>query len=117
MAEQLGVTRQALWKLRKRDEAFSKAWDDAAEIGDSIKVSVLEKEADFRGQIGWLEPKFYEGRICGFVQKYSDSLLQLRLKALAPEKYGDKTKVDATVNAARTIKLEFVKADEPNPDT
>ena len=117
MADQIGVTRQALWKLRKNDEEFAKAWDEAAEIGDRIKVSVLEKEADFRGQVGWIEPKYFEGRICGYIPKFSDSLLTLRLKALAPERYGDKTKVDATLNGASGIVLEFVSPHATNSDT
>ena len=94
VADQIGVTRQALFKLRRRNEAFRKAWDEAAVIGEGIQASLCEEEMDFRGRIGWLEPKFFEGRICGFVKKYSDPLLLARLKAIAPERYGDKTKVE-----------------------
>lgn len=111
VADQIGVTRQAIFKLRKTNEAFGAAWDEAAEIGEGIQASVCEQEMDFRGRIGWIEPKFFEGRICGFVKKYSDALLIARMKALAPDKYGDKTKIDATINEASSIKLEFVKAD------
>lgn len=96
VADRIGVTRQAIFKLKKKDEAFRKAWDEAAEIGEGIQASLCEQEMDFRGRMGWLEPKFFEGNVCGFVKKYSDALLIARIKALAPEKYGDRTKVDHT---------------------
>ena len=86
-------------------------------IGDMIQLSECEKEADFRGRLGWLEPKFYEGRVCGFIRKYSDGLLLARMKALAPEKYGDKAKVDATLNNPQGLVLEFVSADATDTDT
>ena len=105
VADQIGVTRQALFELRRRDEEFRKAWDEAAEIGDGIQASLCEEEMDFRGRIGWLEPKFFEGRICGFIKKYSDALLVARMKALDPARYGDKTKVDVngTVGVAGAV--------------
>ena len=56
-------------------------------------VTVLEKEADRRGIKGVKEPVFYEGDICGYKKKYSEGLLQFRLKALAPEKYRERTDV------------------------
>ena len=117
IADRIGVTRQALHKLRKSDPEFSDAWDEAAEIGEEIQLSLCEQEADFRGRIGWLEPRFFEGRVCGFIKKYSDALLMAKLKALAPEKYGDKTKVEATVNNELGIRLEFVSARAKNRDT
>lgn len=117
VADAIGVARQTLYALRKADAEFAKEWDEAADIGDLIQLSECEKEADFRGRLGWLEPKFYEGRVCGFIRKYSDGLLLARMKALAPEKYGDKTKVDATLNNPQGIVLEFVSADATNTDT
>ena len=116
IADAIGVTRQALYKAKLIDEDFGKQWAEAAEIGQQIQLSECEKEADFRGRIGYLEPKFFEGRICGHVQKYSDSLLQMRLRALAPEKYGDRTKVDATVktepNAEHMANLDHLSIED-----
>jgi DNA-binding XRE family transcriptional regulator len=117
VADAIGVARQTLYALRKTDPEFAREWDEAADIGDLIQLSECEKEADFRGRLGWLEPKFYEGRVCGFVRKYSDGLLLARLKALAPEKYGDKAKVDAILNSPQGIALEFVSADAADTDT
>ena len=117
VADAIGVTRQTLYYHRRTDPDFAREWDEAADIGDLIQLSECEKEADFRGRLGWLEPKFYEGRVCGFVRKYSDGLLLARLKALAPQKYGDKTKVEATLNKPEGIVLEFVSAHATVQDT
>lgn len=117
IADALGVTRQALYKARRDHKAFREAWDAAKEIGDQIQLSACEKEADFRARIGWLEPKFFEGRICGFVPKFSDSLLQLRLKALAPERYADRSKVDhsgAIKGSPDSIVIQFVSPNDPD---
>ena len=35
------------------------------------------------------EPRFYEGEVCGYVRKYSDTLLIFLLKARRPAKYQD----------------------------
>jgi len=117
VADAIGVARQTLYALRRADPDFAREWDEAADIGDMIQLNECEKEADFRGRLGWLEPKFYEGRVCGFIRKYSDGLLLARLKALAPEKYGDKAKVDATLNNPQGLVLEFVSADAADTDT
>ena len=94
VAEIIGVSRQTLYREKGKNEAFAKAWKEAEAIGHKIQADVTEQEMDFRGRIGWVEPKFFEGRICGFVRKYSDALLVARIKALDPARYGDKTKVD-----------------------
>jgi DNA-binding XRE family transcriptional regulator len=117
VADAIGVARQTLYALRKTDPAFAREWDEAADIGDLVQLSECEKEVDFRGRLGWLEPKFYEGRVCGFIRKYSDGLLLARLKALAPEKYGDKAKVDATLNNPQGLVLEFVSANATDQGT
>lgn len=116
-ADAIGVTRQTLYYHRKTDPEFAREWDEALEIGGLVQLSECEKEADFRGRIGWLEPKFFEGHICGFIRKYSDGLLLARLKALAPQKYGDKTKAEATVNKPEGIVVEFVSANAADQDT
>ena len=117
VADSIGVSRQTLYREKAKNEAFAKAWIEAETIGHQIQANMTEHEMDFRGRIGWLEPKFFEGRIVGFVKKYSDALLLARMKALDPAKYGDKTKVDATVNGVEGIVLEFVSPHASNSDT
>ena len=101
----IGVSRQTLYREKGKNEAFAKAWKEAEAIGHKIQADVTEQEMDFRGRIGWIEPKFFEGRICGFVRKYSDALLVARMKALDPDRYGDKSKVDVngTVGVAGAV--------------
>lgn len=94
VADSIGVSRQTLYREKWKNKAFAKAWDEAEVVGHQIQASLTEQEMDFRGRIGWLEPKFFEGRVCGFVKKYSDALLLARIKALAPDKYNDKQKID-----------------------
>ena len=111
ISDAIGMSRNGLYNAKGSDPSFAKAWEEAETIGLQVQLNVTEEEMDFRGRIGWLEPKFYEGNVCGFIRKYSDALLLARAKALAPEKYGDKTKVDTTVREDRSIKLRFIKAD------
>jgi hypothetical protein len=49
-------------------------------------TDLLEDEALRRAEDGVAEPRFYEGRLCGHVQKYSDTLLIFLLKARRPQK-------------------------------
>ena len=98
VAEAINVSRQALYCHRKVDKEFADAWDEALEIGDQIKVSLHEREADRRAIDGWDEPVFYEGRLCGYKRRYSDGLLIARLKSLAPEKYADRSNVNHSGN-------------------
>lgn len=82
-ASAIGLSRTAMYQRRAADEDFATAWDEAVEAGTDI----LEDEARRRAVDGVPEPKYYEGAICGTVQKYSDSMLMFMLKARRPGKY------------------------------
>lgn len=96
-AEESGLNRQFLYRYKSQDEAFSAAWEEAADIG----AKRLEDEARRRAVEGWQEPVWYQGEQTGTVTKYSDTLLICLLKAHHPEKYADRSKSD--VNVAGTI--------------
>ena len=96
-AEESDCGRQNLYRLKREDEAFSAAWEEAADIG----AKRLEDEARRRAVEGWQEPVWYQGEQTGTVTKYSDTLLICLLKAHHPEKYADRSKSD--VNVAGTI--------------
>src|SRR5207247_812317 len=81
-----GYARRSLYRWRKGREDFAAAWDDALENGTDL----LEDAALRRAKDGVAEPRFYQGKVCGHVQKYSDALLICLLKARRPEKYGDR---------------------------
>jgi hypothetical protein len=57
----------------------------------------LEAEADRRGHDGYLKPVFHEGKVCGQIREFSDSLLMFRLKKLDPS-YREHFKVSGTIN-------------------
>ncbi len=78
--------RTSIYQWRKDDPDFAAAWDEALDEGTDL----LEDEALRRAKDGVDEPRFYEGRICGYVRKYSDTLLIFLLKARRPEKYADR---------------------------
>ena len=88
-ARQTKVSPNRIRRWRQQFEKFDKKVVQA--LADYVQV--LEDEADRRGIKGVKEPVFYEGERCGYKKKYSDSLLQFRLKALAPEKYRERTDV------------------------
>jgi hypothetical protein len=70
-AKAAGYSRQRLYEWRQADPELAAAWDDALETG----TDELEDEALRRALHGVAEPRFYEGEVCGYVQKYSDTLL------------------------------------------
>jgi hypothetical protein len=82
----VGYARPTVYRWRAADVEFAAAWDDAVEAGTDI----LEDEALRRAKDGFDEPRFYEGQVCGYVRRYSDTLLMFLLKARRPGKYGDK---------------------------
>jgi hypothetical protein len=69
------VPRSTLYLRRRPDESFADAMADALETGTDL----LENEALRRAKEG--VARFYEGEVCGYVRKYSDTLLIFLLKA------------------------------------
>ncbi len=77
---------------RQRDEGFGAEWAEALEVAKGA----VESELHRRGVEGWDEPIFggkYKETIVGTVRKYSDRLLELRVKALLPH-YRESHKVE-----------------------
>ena len=92
-AEAAGISRAWVFELRKSDPEFAAGWKAALDE----YAEKLEAEADRRAYEGVDEPVFYKGKECGKVRKYSDTLLIFRLKALRPEVYAERQKVDQTI--------------------
>ena len=83
-------------------------------------IEKLEAEADRRGYHGYPQKVFFEGVHVGDITRYSDALLMMRLRALAPEKYSKQvttTKRSGVIvfepNLQTPCKRE---ADEPSSD-
>jgi hypothetical protein len=68
-------------------------------------VEKMEKTADNRAMRGVREPVFYEGEVCGHKRKYSDGLLQFRLRGLAPEKYAESHRHHHTGDVDHHVKV------------
>lgn len=88
-AKAIGVSRQAIYSLKKSDTEFSDLWDDALETG----LDALEEEARRRAYQGTLKPIYQQGKKVGQVREFSDTLMIFLLKGGRPQKYRENIKV------------------------
>lgn len=79
-----------LYKIRYKDAEFDQEWSAALLQGEKVILSRLEAEADRRAMEGYLKPIYYNGVAVGAERRYSDTLLIVRLKALAPHRYKER---------------------------
>jgi hypothetical protein len=105
------VPRTNIYAHRRADEAFAKAWDEAIEIA----TDRLEAEAWRRGVDGVPEPLVSAGRLVRgedgkpvFVQRYSDGLLTLLLRANR-DKFRERTAVELDVSDRLAERLEAAR--------
>jgi len=78
-----------------------RAWDDAIEQA----TGSVELEIHRRAVEGYDEPVYQKGELVGTVTKYSDRLLELRAKALLPQKYIERRAVELSANLNVTQEL------------
>ena len=81
-------------KLQCVDSRLYSLYMVAKQKGEELRQLTREEEADRRAVEGVLEPQYHKGDICGYVRRYSDSLLALQLKAGNPERYQEKQQVE-----------------------
>lgn len=91
----------AFLKLRREDDDFAAAWEDAKQAGGQM----LKDEAIRRGVDGVLEPVYYKGQIAGYRKNYSDGLLTTMLKSTFPDEFADRRKVDGGIDGKIGIAL------------
>jgi hypothetical protein len=94
----VGTTRDAVYKLKKRDEKFAEAWEDAIQQG----ADELEEEARRRA-MGWDEDRYTKEGAVYLVNRHSDLLMIFLLKGLRPEKYKDRVSHDAEVRTDNRV--------------
>jgi hypothetical protein len=99
-AKKAKISRPVVYEWLRADAEFRKLFRDAREQA----ADALEAEARRRAVEGWDEPVFHKGYVCGEVRKYSDSLLQLLLKAAKPRRYRERQELSGDPN--RPIKTE-----------
>ncbi len=81
-----GINRGTFYDHRDKDPEFAKAAADAIEAS----IETLEKEARRRALQGTNKPVFHQGRECGKIKEYSDTLTIFLLKAQRPEIYRER---------------------------
>lgn len=82
-ARKARIARSHAYQIRRQDTDFARSWDEALDMA----VDLLEAEARSRAVEGVEQPRFHQGKICGTVRKYSDSLLMFLLRAHRPETF------------------------------
>ncbi|MGD1467176.1 hypothetical protein [Vibrio harveyi] len=106
-----GYSRRSVYRYAEEDPTFAEQLDDARM--DTLEK--LEKEADRRAHDGVRDFKSIKTgkdsyKVIPF-NKYSDSLLMFRMKALAPEKYRDNYKPPELPDELDDVSLEDITAD------
>lgn len=91
------VARASVYEWRAADENFAKQWDALAEGGREGTADRIEQSFDERAIEGWLEPVYQKGALVGHVRKFDTVAGIVRLKALRPEKYRERSTVDLNV--------------------
>ena len=69
-----------VYEWRAKDSDFADNWTAALSVGKEI----LKDEAFRRAHDGVDEPRFHQGELCGYVRKYSDTLLMFLVKQADP---------------------------------
>lgn len=96
-AEYAGADVTKFRALRRENAEFAKLVTEAEEQS----VALLITEARRRAVEGWEEPIFHRGAQVGARRLYSDRMLELLLKARAPE-FADKRELTVTGNVVLT---------------
>lgn len=95
-----GLKHNFIYDEFKRDNEFASQWLAALEMG----TDALLKEALRRAKTGVLEPVFHNGKQCGTVRKYSDTLLIFLLKQGEAQKKWRNRLIQAGNLALETIR-------------
>ena len=69
----------------------------------AVACDTIEAEMRRRAIDGVDKPVFYKGQQCGTVKEYSDMLLAMLANGAMPEKYKQKTKIEAEVTTSREV--------------
>ena len=82
-ARREGKSRQTAYALRKKEgaESFAAAWDAAQDFARGIGVALKAALPDMRDDV-MLVPRYYRGRLIGFVQRSDHRALFRTLSAL-----------------------------------
>lgn len=106
------ISRTLAYSWRDTDAAFAAAW----EVAYSAGTEFFEEEAKRRAILGTEEPVWYQGKQVGTVRKPSDRLMELMLKARAPEKYRERVDVQHSVAPMTPAELQAAREAGQRPE-
>lgn len=91
-------------------EKFARANTEANDL--------LDQEIFRRGHDGVLTPVWYQGKECGRIREYSDTLLIFFAKGRMPEKYRDnyKAEIDLKANVQASYSIDLTTATDEHLD-
>jgi len=94
-AEMVGIERMTHYRWLKKEGDYLDAWNDAHEIW----CENLEREAYRRAYEGIDKPIVYQGKVTKSkrMKEYSDTLLIFLMKGNMPDKYKERTEIQAHV--------------------
>lgn len=107
-AEIAHISRSAHYQWLEADPVYVEAFEDAMEQA----AQRLEAEAKRRAVEGVEEPVFYQGKQCGVIRRYSDSLLMFLLKGALPDKYKERTSTELTGAGGKPLTVSFIPPGE-----
>src|SRR5829696_4601355 len=111
-ARGVGISKQAAYKAREKDEEFREAWEDALDEA----TDALEAEARRRALEGVREPVFYQGKEVGYIPRYSDTLLIFLIKGRRREVFGDKVDHTSSGKEIKSFTLDLSGTGENQDD-
>jgi len=103
-AEAAGIARSTHYRWLEEDPDYPALFMAAAEQAGER----LEQEARRRAVEGVEETVYYQGKPCGTVTKYSDTLLIFMLKGAKPEKYQERIRNEITCSSGAFVVGEQV---------
>lgn len=101
-----GVSYTSHHRWLRQFKGYRRRFDRAV----ALHLESYEQDADRRAREGWEEPVFYEGKECGTKRRFSDRLMELRLKRLDPvyRDAGQTTNV-AVINQAGDTSTDVIE--------
>ncbi len=100
-SEAAGVDRREHYRWLKDDASYAERWAEA----DEELTTRLEAEAVRRAMEGTPEPVIHQGKVVTTVDRYSDRLLELLLKARRPARYRERTTMEHTGPGGGPVKV------------
>lgn len=97
------IPRSTFYTWLEGDKDFRLRYKKALRLG----TKALEDEAIRRAFVGVSKPIFQYGELVGYEKRYSDTLLMFMLKALAPNKYKERTLQEQTGKDGGPIQNEM----------